>query len=205
MLQIQRNNTLQLHYKYMLCIVPCTLYLRFLHIINTWNCGTAQLCDFPGFPVMYLVFKQGEFVSDWCAKRCRPPIQGALVETMGCSQPVLPSFPVRRDKGAKGRCRLISANLISAVCFLFYMGCTLIEITNKTGLNWVNYIAVWFFFLLPFAVIFPCLSRFFLETDAPLIGTTLRIFGGSAWWWLTYIFLSSLQQGLWSLSNIFNN
>lgn len=147
--------------------------------------GTAQWSDFPGFPLMHSVFKQGEFVSDWCAKRRRPPIQGALVETMGCSQPVLPSFPVRRDKGAKGRCRLISANLISAVCFLFYMGCTLIEITNKTGPNWVNYIV--FFF--PLAVIFPCLSRFFLETDAPLIGTTLRIFGGSAWWWLTYIFL----------------
>lgn len=94
---------------------------------------------------MYSVFKQSEFVSDWCAKCRRPPIQGALVETMGCSQPVLPSFPVRRDKGAKGRCRLISANLICAVCFLFYMGCTLIEITNKTGLNWVHYIVVCFF------------------------------------------------------------
>lgn len=35
---------------------------------------------------------------------------------------------------------VVSANLISGLCFFFYMGCTLIEITNKTGLNWVNYI-----------------------------------------------------------------
>lgn len=55
---------------------------------------------------VYPVFKQGELVSDWCAERRRPPIQPALVETMDWSEPVLPSFPVQRDKGAKDRCCL---------------------------------------------------------------------------------------------------
>lgn len=34
------------------------------HIVEFSVGGTAQLSDFPGFALMYSVFKQGEFVSD---------------------------------------------------------------------------------------------------------------------------------------------
>lgn len=47
---------------------------------------------------VYPVVKQGEFVSGWHAKCCRPPIHESPVETMGWSEPDLPFYPVQRDK-----------------------------------------------------------------------------------------------------------
>lgn len=80
------------------------------------------------------------FVSDWHTACCQPPIHQALEKTMGCSEPALPALPVRRDMGAKDRCRLISANLISAVCLSQLHGPHINwDHANKTGLNLLNY------------------------------------------------------------------
>lgn len=71
------------------------------------------------------------------------------------SQP-LPSLPVQRDMGAKDRCRLISANLISGVCLSQLHGLHINwDHANKTGLNFLNYRCFFLplqYFFIPFPV-----------------------------------------------------
>lgn len=138
-----------------------------------------------------LYSEQSKFVSDWHTACCHPPIHQALVKTMGCLEPALPSLPVQRDMEAKDRCRLISANLISGVCLSQLHGLHINwDHANKTGLNLLNYR---FFFTL-LTVFFHLSPSFLVQSDWFVISaasaslSVLLGVGESVWFWFLYCF-----------------
>lgn len=114
------------------CMQSHIQYLTVRQLIKLASC--SRIC------LLSSVWREWVCLCDWHAACCHPPIHQAPLKTMGCLVPAMPSLPVQRDMGAKDRCRLISANLISGVCLSQLHGLHINwDHANTTRLNLLNY------------------------------------------------------------------